>query len=191
MGVRNIFDGLYVDQLFQKNERGETLFYPFGMMGRGYLLPAEREERVRQSMRWLMLVSLVVGISFGLLAVRFIENSGTAQPVGWVIAGSAFLLLIAIIVFFQSRLARGLEPAIGPRPAAGEWLRLGRKARRPWTYWVSVMGGVLTLLLAVASIALGFEDGDIWSIVGGAFLMLAGAFLTWDGAMGLIEKARE
>ncbi|CAN0467369.1 unnamed protein product, partial [Phaeothamnion confervicola] len=38
MNLIRIFDGLYVDQLFQKNERGEAIYYPFGLMGRGYLL---------------------------------------------------------------------------------------------------------------------------------------------------------
>ena len=48
-GLTGIFDDIYVKQLFQKNERGETVFYPFGLIGRGYLLPKEREADVRQA----------------------------------------------------------------------------------------------------------------------------------------------
>jgi hypothetical protein len=40
MGLKSIFDGLYVNQLIQKNERDETIIYPHGMMGRGYVLPS-------------------------------------------------------------------------------------------------------------------------------------------------------
>jgi hypothetical protein len=189
MGITGIFDGLYVDQLFQKTEQGETVFYPFGLMGRGYLLPAEREGGVRRCMRLLMLVSLVIGTSLGLLVLRIVESSGPLQPAGWVIGGGIFGLLIGLIVYFQARLAIGLEP-VDVRVQAGEWLRRGRTARAAWTYWASVVGGVLLLLLAAAGMALGFEDGDPWGVVAGVILLLLGVVLTWDGAMGLIERSK-
>jgi hypothetical protein len=189
MGITGIFDGLYLDQLFQKTEQGETVFYPFGLMGRGYLLPAEREGGVRRSMRLLMLVSLIIGTSLGLLVLRIVESSGPMLPAGWVIGGGIFGLLIGLIVYFQSRLAIGLEP-VDVRVPAGEWLRRGRTARAAWTYWASVAGGVFLLLLAAAGMALGFEDGDPWGVVAGAILLLLGVVLTWDGAMGLIERSK-
>lgn len=188
MGVTRIFDGFYVNHLFQKNELGEMVFYPFGLMGRGYLLPPEREESVRRSMRLLMLVSLVIGIVFGLLALGIAGSADMIPPVGYLIAGGAFLMMLGAIVYFQMRLARGLVTAPGPRPPAGEWLKRARRSRPPWTYWASVVGGVLTLLLGAAGAAFGAGDGDILGIAGGAFLFIAGGFLTWDGLMGLIER---
>jgi hypothetical protein len=37
-----IFDAVFVNQLFGRGERGETIFYPNGLAGRGFLVPAER-----------------------------------------------------------------------------------------------------------------------------------------------------
>ena len=129
MGIKSIFDGLYVDQLFQKDERGRTVFYPHGLMGRGYRLPADREARVRRSMRRLLLVALVLGISFGLLVLRIMHTPGEVPPAIWLLGGGAFVLLLGLVAFLQARLALGLEPVSGPRPSVGEWLRAGRRVR--------------------------------------------------------------
>jgi hypothetical protein len=185
--MRKIFDGLYGDQLFHKNERGETIFYPFGLMGRGYLLPAGRETAVRDSTRLLSLVSLIGGVSMGLFATRVLNSSGM-EPWSWLICGVAFALLLAVLIYFQKRMAMGLEPAPGPRPSAAEWLRRGRQARPRWTYWACVVLGVLSLVIAGASIALGFMDGGLAGFASGTFMLLIGVLLTWDGAVGLIER---
>lgn len=190
MGIRSIFDGLYVDQLFQKDERGETVFYPHGLMGRGYRLSAEREPCVRRSMRRLMAVSLVVGISFGLLAWRAIGMSEAAQPMSWMIGIGAFVLLIGLVAYLQSRLAEGLEPVSGPRPSIGEWLRAGRRVRALWTHWACIGLGLFGLLMAGAGFALGLADGDPWGFASGGFMLLVGAALTWDGVLGLIERTK-
>jgi hypothetical protein len=185
--MRKIFDGLYGDQLFHKNERGETVFYPFGLTGRGYLLPADRETAVRDATRRLSLASLVGGISLALLATRILNSPG-AGLWGWLISGGAFVLLLTALFYFQMRLATGLEPAPGPRPSVGEWLRRGREARARWTYWACVVLGVFCLAMAGSSLALGFMDGGFASIAAGAFMLLVGALLTWDGVVGLIER---
>ena len=185
--MQKIFDGLYGDQLFHKNERGETIFYPFGLMGRGYLLPAERETAIRGSMRRLTLVSLVGGISLALLATRILNSSGMESS-SWLICGAAFALLLAAVIYFQKRMIVGLEPAPGPRPSVGEWLRRGRQARARWTYWACVVLGVLCLAMAGFSLALGVADGGLAGIASGAFMLLVGALLTWDGVVGLIER---
>lgn len=188
MGIRSIFDGLYVDQLFQKDERGETVFYPHGLMGRGYRLPAEREHRVRQAMRRLVATSLVVGISFGLLALRMIGTSEAARPVIWLIGGGAFVALLGLVACLQSCLAEGLEPVSGPRPSIGQWLRAGRGVRALWTHWACIGLGLFGLLMAGAGFALGIADGDPWGFASGGFMLLVGAALTWDGVLGLIER---
>lgn len=186
MGLMRIFDGLYVDQLFQKNERGEIIFYPSGLMGHGYLLPAEREAAMRQSMRRLMAFSLAGGIGFALIALRLL--SVTFDPLTVLISGGAFALLLGLITILQKRLAHNLKP-VTERVPAREWLRRGRQARQPWTYGASVILGLLTLLLAGAGFAFGLWEGDPVTIAGGLFLLAVGALLTWDGVMGLIERS--
>jgi len=190
MGIKSIFDGLYVDQLFQKDERGRTVFYPHGLMGRGYRLPADREARVRRSMRRLLLVALVLGISFGLLVLRIMHTPGEVPPAIWLLGGGAFVLLLGLVAHLQARLALGLEPVSGPRPSVGEWLRAGRRVRALWTHWACIGLGLFGLLMAGAGFAFGIADGDPWGFASGAFMLLAGAALTWDGVLGLIERAK-
>lgn len=189
-GMVRIFDGLYVDQLFQKNERGETVFYPYGLLGRGYLLPAEREASIRQRMRLIMLAALVIGISFGFLAVRIIEWTGTLPLTGWLVAGGGFVLLLGLIVFFQSQLTAGLEPASTPPPSMGEFLRRGRLARASWTYWACIVLGLVSLLFAGAGFAFGLAEDGLAGFASGTFFLLVGAMLTWDGVLGLIERSK-
>jgi hypothetical protein len=184
--MQKFFDGLYGDQLFHKNERGETIFYPFGLMGRGYLLPAEREAAVRGSMRRLTLVSLIGGVALALLATRILDVSGMESS-SWLSCAAAFTLLLAVVIYFQRRMIIGLAPAPGPRPSVGEWLRRGRQARARWTYWACVVLGIFSLAIAGFSLALGASDGGLGGIASGAFMLLVGALLTWDGIVGLIE----
>lgn len=190
MGIKSIFDGLYVDQLFQKDERGRTVFYPHGLMGRGYRLPADREARVRRSMRRLLLVALVLGISFGLLVLRIMHTPGEVPPAIWLVGGGAFVLLLGLVAHLQARLALGLEPVSGPRPSVGEWLRAGRRVRALWTHWACIGLGLFGLLMAGAGFAFGIADGDPWGFASGGFMLLVGAALTWDGVLGLIERAK-
>jgi hypothetical protein len=190
MGLKRIFDGLYVDQLFQKNGRGETVFYPHGLMGRGYLLPAEREESVRARMRLLLIVSLAVGTSFGLFALRLMQASGSVPAMGWLVTGGAFVLLLGLVVAFQARLARGLAPVEGPRPSVRQWLRGGRAARALWVHWTCVGLGLFALLMAGAGFAFGLVDGDPWGFASGGFMLVVGAALIWDGVLGLIERSK-
>lgn len=190
MGIKSIFDGLYVDQLFQKDECGRTVFYPHGLMGRGYRLPADREARVRRSMRRLLLVALVLGISFGLLVLRIMHTPGEVPPAIWLLGGGAFVLLLGLVAHLQARLALGLEPVSGPRPSVGEWLRAGRRVRALWTHWACIGLGLFGLLMAGAGFAFGIADGDPWGFASGGFMLLVGAALTWDGVLGLIERAK-
>jgi hypothetical protein len=67
--IMGYFDGL-VDGLFKTDEAGTRLFYPNGIIGRGYILPDEpTKAKVRKSLkRWYMIgLPLIIGVqaSFG------------------------------------------------------------------------------------------------------------------------------
>jgi uncharacterized membrane protein YfcA len=190
MGLKSIFDGLYIDQLIQKNDQGEFILYPHGLMGRGYLLPADREPAIRQRLRLTMLLSLIVGTMYGLFALRVVESSHVGSLLGWLLVIAIAVLLVGGILFYQSRLADGLEPVRGKQPSTGEWLRRGRQARPTWTYWVSAVAGVLLLLMSVAAIAVGMSDNDHFIVGCGVFLVLVSVLGAWDGLLGLKERSR-
>ena len=190
MGLRSIFDGLYIDQLIRKDESGAFVIYPHGMLGRGYTLPAEQEPAMRLRLRWLMLASLIVGISFSSLLARITDN-GAVTALGWVVIAGLGALLLSAIVFWQSRLASGLEPVGGPRMSTGEWLRRGRQSRPAWTLWFSaILGGIMTVA-STAALIVGVTDHDGLVMVSGLFLLIISAVAGVDGVLGLIERGRQ
>lgn len=114
MAVTSIFDAVFVNQLFRKSERGETVFYPNGTAARGYLVPPEREASVRSGVRRLVLVAMLGAIVLAVVLPRMIEAwMGMTMPLGWFIAYVLVALPIAVgaIIYALSRLTVGLEPA--------------------------------------------------------------------------------
>jgi hypothetical protein len=114
MPVKRMFDWLFVDQLFHKAERGETIFAPYGLAAGGYVVPPEREPSVRSGVRWLALVTLIGAMVLAVLVPRLVESRwGIALPLGWFIGYAllAFLVAFGTIIHALKRLTVGLEPA--------------------------------------------------------------------------------
>lgn len=183
--MKSLVDGLYVDQLFQKTESGDTVYYPYGLIGPGYLLSAEREAELRGATRSLMLVSLILGAAFGLLALRIMDSPGAVTPVGWLVLGGLLGGLIGFVLFLQRRLVRGLARAPGPRPSLRDWLKRARGARPKWALVVFIVLGVLCVVLSAG----GLHVGDVEGVLSGLVLLLIGGLLLWDGVQGLIERS--
>jgi drug/metabolite transporter (DMT)-like permease len=114
MGVTRMYDWLFADQMFRRNERGETVFYPNGPAGRGYLVPPEREPEVRSGVRRLSLVSLIGTLVVIVLVPRTVEWwLAVTIPLTWFIAGALVALVIGFGLTMRalSRLTAGLAPA--------------------------------------------------------------------------------
>jgi hypothetical protein len=114
MSLMRGFDWLLVDQLFHKSERGETIFAPYGLAAGGYLVPPEREARVRSGVRRLALLAPTGAMALAVLLPHLIESWwGIALPTRWLI-GAILLALppaFALMMYALSRLTAGLEPA--------------------------------------------------------------------------------
>lgn len=188
MGLKSIFDALYVDQLIQKSDDGRFTLYPHGMMGGGYQLPAEREPAMRQRVRATMIVSLIVGIAFGMFYVRVAEQGSAISLLAYLGAIGMGVLAFAGLILYQRRLAKGLEPVAGPKPSAGEWLRRGRRSRPAWTYRFCIILGTLMAVMSIAALGVGFSDSDMLVIGSGIFLLAISVFAAWDGVLGLRER---
>ena len=114
MAVTRVFDWLFINQLFRTDERGVTIFYPNGLMGRGYLVPPEREPRLRFSLRLLTLSALFGATVVTVLVPRLLESWwGITLPLRWFIGGIGVALVIGVgaIIHLLSRLTAGLELA--------------------------------------------------------------------------------
>ena len=95
----------YLEELtigsFRKDAEGRNVFYPYGIMGKGYILPdAERVPRMRSSMHGLYLMILGCGIPFILL------YGVVAMPRAYLIGAVAIAVIGAHL--FVRNLVRGL-----------------------------------------------------------------------------------
>lgn len=120
MSVTGIFDALFVNQLFRTTAQGQTVYYPHGVTGRGYLVPPDREPGLRSGLRWLVLFALV-GINLLLIIIpRVIEALlGYEIPLPWFLGGMAVAgvagvwLIIRWLARLGARFGSALETA-GP-----------------------------------------------------------------------------
>lgn len=116
MSAAGIFDALFVNQLFRTNTQGQTVYYPHGVTGRGYLVPPDREAGLRSGLRWLVLVALV-GVNLLVVIIpRLIEAwLGYQIALPWFIGGALIIGVASVwaIIRCLSRLGAGLETA-GP-----------------------------------------------------------------------------
>jgi hypothetical protein len=115
--MTHLFDWLFVNQLFGTNDRGETIYYPNGLIGRGYLVSTEREASVRARVRWLVLFSLIGTLVLVVLVPRLIESwLGFTLPLSWFIGGAlvALVVIVGAIIYALSRITAGLA-SVPPR----------------------------------------------------------------------------
>jgi hypothetical protein len=107
---------------------------------------------------------------------------------GWLALGAIFSAILAATIYFQFRLAAGLESA-GERVTAGEW-----SARAAGACGVDVLGVRHRWhLLPIACYRRGRARHRRWdgsALIGAAFFLLLGGFATWDGSRGLIERQK-
>ena len=57
------FDGL-TDASFKTDEKGNTIFYPLWIFGKGYILPDDRKDRFRLTIKRLLLICVPLAITF-------------------------------------------------------------------------------------------------------------------------------
>lgn len=101
------FDWLLVDRMFRKNERGETIFRPFGVFGSRFVAPESRLADLRHASRRLWIITLVLIVSTVVLGRRI--SIPDNKPVEWLAVGTLWALLIGLVHILQSRLAANLE----------------------------------------------------------------------------------
>jgi Ca2+/Na+ antiporter len=92
------FDAL-TSSAFKTGKDGGRLFFPWGVLGRGYVLASERDyERLQRQIKAYMIVTLVL-----------IVGTVVLQAYLWSVIAVA--LLIAVYVIWVMYLLRGLQPS--------------------------------------------------------------------------------
>ncbi len=187
MGLKSIFDGLYVDQLIQKNDRGEAVMYPHGLAGRGYVLPPERIEAMRGKLRNLMLVSLATGLFGAIAFIPILTNGGHVPVLTWV-GAVGVILAFAVVIYMQRHLADGLQANATARPSIGAFLRNARMARPLWSLWSEVVFGAIVIVPSSRDLFSAVHAADSIAIGQSVFMLLVGGLILWDGARGVMQR---
>lgn len=85
---------------FKKTDAGKYIFYPWGIVGKGYVLPSEEKAlNVRKTLNRVGILSFVL-----ILATVFLT-----RLLGWHVAGGFLLVYCFIYYIFIQTLIRGLE----------------------------------------------------------------------------------
>ncbi len=58
------FDGLTASN-FKTGKNGDKLFFPYGVIGKGYVLNKEKEQELRKFVKWYYVVTLPIAIGLG------------------------------------------------------------------------------------------------------------------------------
>lgn len=167
-----------VDPLFKTTASGQRAFFPFGVLGRGRVLPDEQTERaVRRITAWLY------GCSWILLAL-FVVKRVDWQLLFVIVAG--MLTIYRAIIYVKIRDLPFADERMG-------WIEAYRRSARGMgkrTCWIlCLVCTVLAGLAALAAATLGAGWSETLPMVAFAGLMLAGAiFYGWLARLATQES---
>lgn len=166
-------DGL-TRNLFKIDDAGRTLYFPFGGLGRGYVLPdAETARRIR---------ARVVRAAVALIVAAF-ALAGLSLG-AWEIP--ALLLLLGLAELYAWSLARPFPPA-DLRIGLDEKVGLAARRHGPALMWAFFLTGLaLTALFAAA--AFGLVDDMAARFVAAGLALFSGGCAAVFGRMLLIAR---
>lgn len=145
------FDAL-ASGAFKTTEDGRQLFFPWGILGRGYLIPSEEEaDRLRRAMDSYLKITLLLVLPVALAVFTWLGFWSTA------------ILVVAVIVpsiFWMRRQCRDLQPS-EERVTLSENLAAQARAHSALSLW-------FLELVSLAFVALGVfllvADSGNWPI---------------------------
>lgn len=127
------FDGM-TDGNFKTDSKGRKVFYPWGIIGKGYVLPnKETEERVRTSTKRFFTVTFI-----SMMAVGLIFN--------WLYAFGIIIVAFMWYVFLNQVTLKGLETAAESLSIKESYANSAQSHNSPML-WFSFIGSLLLVAL--------------------------------------------
>src|SRR2546422_1367082 len=140
------FDAL-TDSSFKRGQDGRLTFYPWGVLGTGYILVGdEKYRKVRDSVKRYYLVSLPLVVVLGIVF-------------GWLYAFVALPLILGTYAVAVRRVVSGLETS-SERLTIGESYRNQAKGHSLTLLWVFEATSLLFVAIGVLAL---LTDRDAWS----------------------------
>ena len=135
--------------LFERTADGQTIMYPNGVVGRGYIIPdKETEQRMRGILMWLVLTAGIIG-GVGVAGLQAYFGAPLDWPAAvWLGALAVMALVAAGYRVLAGRLAHGLTPVDA---------RLGlvhalKKQARAMPRWYLISLAIFSPLMAASSL---------------------------------------
>lgn len=145
MSIRNVLTAA----LFKRDQEGQTVMYPNGAMGRGYVVPdAAIEQRMRRVIMWLIIGSGLLG-GLGMQAMMLIYGQVDLWGIEpWAIAIAALVPIAILYRVVVKGLTRGMIP-VDQRMGMVEGLQRQAEAMPRW-YLVCMIVVAIVMLIGGA-----------------------------------------
>lgn len=174
------FDGL-VDAGFKKDEAGNTVFYPWGVLGKGKIIPNDEAKKVlRDYLMRYMKISFVMIIFGVIVGINF-----TRMPILLVSLLAATAILLLWHLNNIKRITAGFEQSTAKLKMAEAYTN-SAKSHNKVTLWllllVSIGFCLIGLVLLVSANAMGQK------LIGLSLALLFGACTAAIGYMVKVKK---
>ena len=152
------FDGI-VDGSFKTSEDGALLYYPFGILGKGYVIPnIEKKQEIRKRLKWSFAISSILMIASASSLALFVIFYSIRL---W-IAGIIYFLIISGIwfagYFISKEFTKGLAP-VGNKLTVAESYQNSAKSHNIFTL---IAFEILCLVFVVTGVKILFDSQVTW-----------------------------
>ena len=144
------FNGI-TDIYFKTEDKGRTLFYPWGVFGRGYILPDEsKRQKIREFKKRYHMVSIPC---FATIAVAILY--------GWV--GCFIIIPIFPLWYFfrTAQLLKGVPSVTGTKMGLKESFEISSKSHNIIILWLML---IVSVLFTIAGIITFIFDKSAWPL---------------------------
>lgn len=151
------------DPLFKKSHTGETIFYPWSVLGKGYVIkPESRVKSIRDTIKW---------VNFGVLIV----SMTSLQVLSWVYAAILIGVYYVFYVIWTGHVTKGMR-------VSGEPLKISESmgktvAHYSLAYVVSML--VVSLIFVVLGVWMFFAEPQE-RLMAALGVLLFGAIAIWN-----------
>jgi hypothetical protein len=156
------FDGL-TDSSFKRDEKGHTIFYPWGILGKGYILPEDKKESFRTKIKRFLQISLPLAILITITRL-------------WVLLVIILLVSILWYTIWIKKITKDLILS-SYKQTLSESTRNSARSHNLKTLWFLAIS---SLLFVVASIFIIISAPEKWTIaIPGIIFFGFGLYVFW------------
>ena len=155
----------FIDISFKVDEKGRTIFYPWGIFGKGYILPDNKKDIIRKKLKrsYQVVFTLVILIEIFLSA-----------EVGIFLV---LPMLLGVVAIFENRLVRGFEISPDRLTLSDTRFTLARSQSLIVTWFLEIC----SLLFVLAGVVILVTSPNQWLIgILSIFFFGFSAYICWE-----------